>query len=143
MKPTICNKLNFLEIIISSTWLLLSMSRNWNPDLVITGALFWVSSRDISPAYRAIYDNIRPAFCSKTFFKGTASVGSRDPQCKDGNPLFKTVPLKPLSDQNCGRYCNFSSFKRVLGLIIPLCFPAVEMRKSLLKTWISNRMDIS
>ena len=30
---------------------------------------------------------------------------------KDGNTRFTTVPLKPLSDQICGRYCRFSSFK--------------------------------
>ena len=32
-----------------------------------------------------------------------------------------------LSDQECERYCCFSRFKSV-----PLCFPAVEIRKSLL-----------
>ena len=28
-------------------------------------------------------------------------------QMKDGNPRFTTLPLKPLSDQKCGRYRRF------------------------------------
>ena len=36
---------------------------------------------------------------------------SSDTLCKDGNARFTTIPLKPLSDQICGRYCRFSSFK--------------------------------
>ena len=31
--------------------------------------------------------------------KGTVSVISSDPPCKDGNARFTTVPLKALSDQ--------------------------------------------
>ena len=33
------------------------------------------------------------------FIKGTVSVISSDPPCKDGNSRFKTAPLKPLSVQ--------------------------------------------
>ena len=46
-------------------------------------------------------------------FKGTVSVISNDPPCKDGNTQFTTVPLKPLSDKKCGRYFRFSKFKSV------------------------------
>ena len=38
------------------------------------------------------------AFClffSEIVIKGTASVISSDPPCKDGNARFTTVPLKP------------------------------------------------
>ena len=31
--------------------------------------------------------------------KGTVSVTSNDPLCKEDNARFTTVPLKPLSDQ--------------------------------------------
>ena len=33
------------------------------------------------------------------FIKGTASLISSDPPCKDDNARFTTVPLKALSDQ--------------------------------------------
>ena len=46
-------------------------------------------------------------------FKGTVSVISRDPLCKDGNARFKTVPLKLLSNKKCGRYCRFFYSKSV------------------------------
>jgi len=59
--------------------------------------------------------------------KGTVSVISSDPPCKDGNARYTTVPLKALSDDKCGRYCHFSRFKSVPSLIL------LEMRKSLLK----------
>ena len=42
------------------------------------------------------------------------------------------VPLNPLSDHLCGRII-FLRFKGVLIPIIPLCFPAVGMRKSFFK----------
>jgi len=29
----------------------------------------------------------------------------------DGNTLFTKVPLKPLSDQQCGRYCGLKGLK--------------------------------
>ena len=41
-------------------------------------------------------------------FKGNVSVISSDPTCKDGNARLTTIPLNPLSDLKCGRYCNFS-----------------------------------
>ena len=45
--------------------------------------------------------------------KGTVSVISSDPPCKDGNALFTTVPLKHLADQFCGRFCQFSISRNV------------------------------
>ena len=44
---------------------------------------------------------------------GTVSLISSEPQCKDGNVRFTTVPWKPFSGQKCGRYCRLISFKRV------------------------------
>ena len=35
------------------------------------------------------------------YLKGTESVISSDPPCKDGNVRFTTVPLKPCSDKKC------------------------------------------
>ena len=35
----------------------------------------------------------------KSKFKGTVSLISSDPPCKDGNARFTTVTLKALSDQ--------------------------------------------
>ena len=49
-------------------------------------------------------------FCSSwSKLKGTVSVISSDPQCKDDNARFTTVPLKPFTDQkwqflHCGLY---------------------------------------
>ena len=40
----------------------------------------------------------------------SVSVISIDPSFKDGNARFTTVSLKPLSDQQCGRYCPFKVF---------------------------------
>ena len=52
--------------------------------------------------------------CFKFFiFKGTVSVISSDPPWKDGNARFTTVPLKPKSDQKCGRYRCFFCLKSV------------------------------
>ena len=45
------------------------------------------------------------------WFKLNVSVISSELSCKDGNARFRTVPLKPLSDQKCERYCRFSRFK--------------------------------
>ena len=39
--------------------------------------------------------------------KGTVSVISSDSSCKDDDARFTTVPLKPFSDQKCGRYRRF------------------------------------
>ena len=39
--------------------------------------------------------------------KGTVSVISSCPLCKDGNIRFTTVPLNPLSEHKCGRYRFF------------------------------------
>ena len=38
-------------------------------------------------------------FYLKLVLKGTVSVISSDPPCKDDNARFSTVPLKALSDQ--------------------------------------------
>ena len=43
--------------------------------------------------------------------KGTVSVISSDPSCKDDNARFTIVPLKNLYGQSCGRYCRFLKFK--------------------------------
>ena len=76
---------------------------------------------------------------------------SSDLLCRYGNARFTTLPLKPLFDQECGRYCRCSSLKNRAILIIPLRFPAVEMPSHLCGetifknnhisksiTWISN-----
>ena len=39
----------------------------------------------------------------KCIFKGTGS----DPPCRDVNARATTVPLQPLSDKYCRRYCRF------------------------------------
>ena len=43
--------------------------------------------------------------------KGPGSMMSSDPSCKYDNAWLRAVPLKPLSDQWCGRCCRFSRFK--------------------------------
>ena len=40
--------------------------------------------------------------------KRTVSVILGDPPCKDGNARFTKLPLQPLSDHVCGRYCYSS-----------------------------------
>ena len=37
-------------------------------------------------------------------FKGTVSIISSDPPCKDGYARFRTVPPKPYSDQKWGKW---------------------------------------
>ena len=49
----------------------------------------------------------------KSEHKGTVSVISSDPPCNDDKVRFRTVPLKPLFDQKCGRYCRFFRFKSI------------------------------
>ena len=44
-------------------------------------------------------------------FKRTVSVISSDPPCKNGNLLFTTIPLEPVSDNKCGRYRRFPDSK--------------------------------
>ena len=55
--------------------------------------------------------------------KGTVSVISDDPRCKDGNDRFT---MKPLCDQKFERYCRFFRF----FMIIYEGFPFKEMHKS-------------
>ena len=43
--------------------------------------------------------------------KETVSVLSSDPLCRDDNARFKTVSLKPLSDQKCRRFPESKSVK--------------------------------
>ena len=43
--------------------------------------------------------------------KGSLSIILSDPPYEDGNTLFTKVPLKPLSDQQCGRYCGLKGLK--------------------------------
>ena len=50
-------------------------------------------------------------------FKQVVSVNLCDPPCKDDNVQFTTVPLKPLSDRYCLRYC------RVLWVCLILIIP--------------------
>ena len=38
---------------------------------------------------------------------------SIDPPCKNGNLLFTTVPLEPVSDNKCGRYSRFPDSESV------------------------------
>jgi len=46
-------------------------------------------------------------------FKGTVSIISSDPECKDGIVQSTVVPLKPFSDQYCGIvvFLGFKVFK--------------------------------
>ena len=44
-------------------------------------------------------------------FKETVSVILSDPLCRDFYARFTTVPLKPLSDQQCGMYCCLLGLK--------------------------------
>ena len=47
----------------------------------------------------------------KKGFKETVNVISSDPPCKDDIARVTTVPLKPLSDQNSGRFNVFLNQK--------------------------------
>ena len=47
-------------------------------------------------------------------FKGTVSVISGDPPCKDGKVRFTTVPFKPLSDQYNGRYYGRNACGKII-----------------------------
>jgi len=50
-------------------------------------------------------------FHNNLLVKGTGSLISSDPPCKNGNTRFTTVPLKALSDQVWKRYSFFCIFK--------------------------------
>ena len=62
--------------------------------------------------------------------KENVSVDSSGPLY---NAQFTMVPLQPISNQQCERYCLDVLPQNCLILIIPVCFPAVETR-NLLKT---------
>ena len=47
----------------------------------------------------------------KVLSKETGSVILSDPSCKDVDARFTMVHLKPLSDQQCERYCLFYRLK--------------------------------
>ena len=51
--------------------------------------------------------HVRPI--TSLFYKGHVSVISSNTPYKYNNARFKTVPLKPINDQLCGRYCRFLS----------------------------------
>jgi len=65
---------------------------------------------NISPLVRVTNHLVKP---QQLKIKGTVSVISSEPSCKDSNAQFTTVPLKPLSDQKCGRYRRFIYLKSV------------------------------
>ena len=44
----------------------------------------------------------------KIKFKRIVSVILNNLSCKHANVPFTSIPLKPLSDRNCGKYCRFS-----------------------------------
>jgi len=46
-----------------------------------------------------LYPHISAKTSFPAFLKGTVSVISRTPLCKNGNARFTTLPLKALSDQ--------------------------------------------
>ena len=48
---------------------------------------------------------------------GTVNVISRESCCKEGQVQFTTIPLKPFSNQYCGRYCRFSGFSNLFLII--------------------------
>ena len=68
---------------------------------------------------------------------GLSEISGYSP-CKDCNFQFTTVLLKTLSDQLCGLMLTFFQVRKCLILIIPICFPAVEILKSLLCLTIRN-----
>ena len=52
------------------------------------------------------------------FIKGTASLNSSDPPCKDDNARFTTVPLKALSDQVYRIRYQCLKFQKLIILIV-------------------------
>ena len=57
---------------------------------------------------------------SNIFLKGTVSVISSGPHCKEGNAQFTKVPLKALFDPVWMRYPCFSFFKQVFLFAVSL-----------------------
>ena len=66
--------------------------------------------------------------------KGNKYLISSDPPCKNGNARFTIVPLKPLSDQKCGRYCRFWLEKCIILRVSPMLF----IRKTAQVTFAKN-----
>ena len=67
---------------------------------------------------------------TRVLVKGTVSVISRDPTCKESNARFKPVTLKPFSDKQFGSYGRFYLGLKVLNSENSFVFPAKEMLKS-------------
>ena len=56
--------------------------------------------------YLHVINNIYIFIYNIHFIKGTVSVISSDPQCKEGNARFTTVPLKPLCVRRVQHVCK-------------------------------------
>ena len=109
----------FLELGSAATRSLQPPTRTGLPGAWVLRELNWWRRRE----YRAVKlsDSVRRFISNYTgrindkvtmiTFKGTVSVISSDPPCK--NFQFTRVPLKPESDQKSGRKCNFSDSKSV------------------------------
>ena len=59
--------------------------------------------------------NSRSEFFLSDPLKGTVSLISSEPPYKDDNARLTRVPLKPLSDHLCGRYCRFSNLILIIS----------------------------
>ena len=60
-----------------------------------------------------LYPHISAKTSFPAFLKGTVSVISSNPLCKNGNARFTNLPLKALSDQVWNRYSCFGSSKLI------------------------------
>ena len=59
----------------------------------------WISAGSMAPTSLIIKTFNKKMFLSSKLFKGTVSVISNVPPCKDGNARLTSVPLKPLYNQ--------------------------------------------
>ena len=66
-----------------------------------------------------------------------------DPQCKDSNPRFTTVPFKLYYDKKCERYCRFSDSKSGFFLFVRKGETFAEKPQQWTLTVLKNKiMDI-
>ena len=63
--------------------------------------------------------------------KGAVNVILVEPPSKVGNGRFTTVPLKPWSDQKCGRHRRFLTKKVFISVSFSIASYKQELRKSL------------
>jgi len=84
--------------------------------------------------YVISWPHVRPItlfYKEKSLPQGHVSVISSNTPYKYNNARFITVPLKPINEQLCGRYCRFQ-VEKFLILKVPF-FPVIEISEPFFK----------